>query len=90
VSDEAILAAILPLARLGAVFAEPAGAAAYAGALAAVDAGYLQPDETVVVLNTGSGLKDVRAVTAVTGEPAVIAPELMAVEAALAGQMALR
>jgi threonine synthase len=90
VSDEAILVAILALARLGAVFAEPAGAAAYAGALAAFAAGYLQPDETVVVINTGSGLKDIRAVMAVTGEPTVIAPELPAVEAVLTGQMALR
>jgi threonine synthase len=90
VNDEAILEAILPLARQGAVFAEPAGAAAYAGALAAVAAGDVRADETVVVINTGSGLKDIRAVMAVTREPLVVAPELAAVEVALAGEMVLR
>ncbi len=84
VSDEAILAAILPLARRGATYAEPAGAAAYAGLVAAVAQGLVGADETVVVINTGSGLKDVGATMSVTGEPLVIAPELAAVRAALA------
>jgi threonine synthase len=84
VSDEEILAAILPLARKGATFAEPAGAAAYAGLVAAVAQGLVGADETVVVINTGSGLKDVRATMSVTGEPLVIAPDLAAVRAALA------
>ena len=84
VSDEAILAAILPLARRAAVFAEPAGATAYAGLVAAVKQGLVQPDETVVVINTGNGLKDVRAAMAAAGEPTVIAPDLAAVRSALA------
>jgi threonine synthase len=84
VTDEEILAALLPLARRGAVFAEPAGAAAYAGLAAAVAQGLVAAGETVVVINTGSGLKDVDAVMAVTGEPTVIRPELGAVRDALA------
>ncbi len=62
VSDEEILAAIPALARGSGVFGEPAGAAAYAGLVKAVADGLVGPDERVVVLNTGSGLKDVAGV----------------------------
>ena len=83
VEDSAILEAILPLARLGAVFAEPAGAAAYAGLLQAMCDGLIQPGETIVVINTGSGLKDVNAAIQATGEVTVIEPTLRAVAEAL-------
>jgi threonine synthase len=89
VSDDEILAAILPLARQGATFAEPAGATAYAGALAAAANYMVLEGETVVVLNTGSGLKDIGAVMAVTGEPEIIQPEIGAVRRALAGRLPL-
>ncbi len=59
VSDEEILAAIPALARGCGVFAEPAGAAAYAGLVKAVDDGLARPDERIVVLVTGNGLKDI-------------------------------
>lgn len=59
VTDEEILAAIPALARGSGVFAEPAGAAAYAGLVKAVEKGMVSPDERIVVLSTGSGLKDV-------------------------------
>jgi threonine synthase len=83
VEDAAILASILPLARLGAVFAEPAGATAFAGVQVALAAGLIRHDETVVVINTGSGLKDVPAAMQMTGEPLTIAPTLAAVQSAL-------
>ena len=83
VEDQAILAAIPPLARLGAVFAEPAGAAAYAGLLQAMCDGLVQPGETIVVINTGSGLKDVNAAIQATGEVTIIEPTLQAVAEAL-------
>jgi threonine synthase len=83
VDDEAILSAIPPLARLGAVFAEPAGAAAYAGLLQAWCDGLVTPDETIVVINTGSGLKDVNAAIQATGEPQIIALTLEAVRDAM-------
>ena len=86
VEDAAILQAILPLARLGGVFAEPAGATAYAGLLQAWYDGLVKADETIVAVNTGSGLKDVRAAMEVTGEVRVIAPTLASVRAALASQ----
>jgi threonine synthase len=83
VPDAQILAAILPLARLGALFAEPAGAAAYAGLVQAVRRGLVQPDETIVVINTGSGLKDVAAATAMAGGTTPIEPTLAAVKRVL-------
>ena len=83
VEDSAILQAMLPLARLGGVFAEPAGAAAYAGLLQALSDGLVRPTETIVVINTGSGLKDVNAAIQATAGVRVIAPDLDAVRAAL-------
>jgi threonine synthase len=66
VSDDEILAAIPTLARGCGVFAEPAGAAGYAGLVKAVEQGLVSPDDRIVVINTGSGLKDVKsAMTAV-------------------------
>ncbi len=59
VSDDEILAAIPALARGSGVFAEPAGAAAYAGLVKATNEGLVSPDERIVVINTGNGLKDV-------------------------------
>ena len=79
VDDDAIMQAMLPLARLGAVFAEPAGATAYAGLLQAVCAGLVAPEETIVVINTGNGLKDVGAAIQATGGVTVIPPTLDAV-----------
>ncbi|MEZ4676926.1 MAG: pyridoxal-phosphate dependent enzyme [Caldilineaceae bacterium] len=79
VPDQAILDAILPMARLGGVFAEPAGATALAGLAAAVTQKLIQPHETIVLINTGSGLKDVPAVIQVTGGVETIAPTLDAV-----------
>src|SRR5512138_795083 len=57
VSDDEILKAIAALGRLG-IFAEPAGATAYAGLVRAVADGLVRDDEPILVLNTGSGLKD--------------------------------
>lgn len=80
VPDAEILAAILPLARLGAVFAEPAGAAAYAGLLHAIRHNLVGTEEIIVVINTGSGLKDVNAAIQVAGGTTVIEPTLEAVK----------
>jgi threonine synthase len=61
VSDDAILAAISRLAGATGVFAEPAGAAALAGLETALEEGLVDRDERVVLIITGSGLKDVDA-----------------------------
>lgn len=60
VSDDEILAAVPALAQGSGVFAEPAGAAAYAGLLKAIDERLVHSDEEIVVINTGNGLKDIR------------------------------
>lgn len=60
VSDEEIVAAIPTFARLTGVFAEPSCAAIYAGAKRAVELGHIHPNERVVFISTGNGLKDVR------------------------------
>lgn len=86
VSDEEILQAIPALARGCGVFAEPAGAAAYAGLVKALAEGLVDPDERIVVLATGSGLKDVRAAMRAAGEPLRVAPTLKAVKEALGKQ----
>lgn len=61
VSDDAILAAIPALARGSGVFAEPAAAAAWAGLETAVAEGLVHRSDSVVVMSTGNGLKDVAA-----------------------------
>jgi threonine synthase len=80
VTDEEILAAIPALARGCGVFAEPAGAAAFAGLVKAVNRGLVAPDERIVVINTGNGLKDVasamKAVDLVGTKPYRVAPSL--------------
>jgi threonine synthase len=80
VSDEEILAAIPALARGSGVFAEPAGAAAHAGLIKAVAQGLVSADERIVVLNTGSGLKDVagamKGVELAGTQPYRVAPDL--------------
>jgi len=61
VTDEQILKAIPNLAQRTGIFAEPAGAATWAGVEKAARKGILKSHETVVVINTGSGLKDVNS-----------------------------
>ncbi|OQY52574.1 MAG: threonine synthase [Desulfobacteraceae bacterium 4572_89] len=61
VSDEEIIKAIPDLARKTGVFAEPAGAATWAGVKKAVQNKILKAHDQVVVINTGSGLKDINA-----------------------------
>ncbi|HEX7973473.1 MAG TPA: threonine synthase [Anaerolineales bacterium] len=77
VSDDEILAAIAALGKAG-IFAEPAGATSYAGLVKAVRQGLLRPEQPVLVLNTGSGLKDVRAAMQAVPEAPVIEPTLEA------------
>ncbi len=83
VSDDEILAAMRDLARGVAVFAEPAGSTAYAGFVKAAQAGMIDSSETVVVMNTGNGLKDVKAAMKAAGEAVVIEPTLDAVKTIL-------
>jgi len=87
VSDDEILVAIPELAQKTGVFAEPAGATAYAGLVKAVELGLVSPEDRIVVINTGSGLKDVasamKAAEMTGAEPYRIKPDLEDVKRAL-------
>ena len=75
VEDQSILIAISDLGKVG-IFAEPAGAAAMAGLKKALQDGLVGSDDPILVLNTGSGLKDVKAARQAAGEAPVIPPDL--------------
>ena len=79
VSDEEILQAIAALGPQG-IFAEPAGATAYAGLVKAIRQGIIDAGDPVLVLNTGSGLKDVRAAMQAVKPAPVIEPTLDALK----------
>lgn len=83
VTDDLILAAIPELAQGAGVFAEPAGAAAYAGLKQAVLDGVVTSEDSVAVLVTGSGLKDIRGAMKSVGQAQRVAPSLDAVRALL-------
>ncbi len=79
VTDEAILSAIVDLARRTGVFAEPAGAAAYAGLRALASTGEIE-GRSAAVLVSGNGLKDIASPRAVLAAPTVVEPTLSALE----------
>ena len=79
VKDEDILNAIAALGKMG-IFAEPAGATAYAGVVQAAGSGLVGSDDPILVINTGSGLKDVRAAMQVVPQAPIIEPTLEAVK----------
>lgn len=79
VSDDEILSAIAELGQVG-IFAEPAGATAYAGAVRAIQQGLIGPFTPTMVINTGSGLKDVQAAMRAVKEAPVIEPTIDALK----------
>jgi threonine synthase len=79
VSDEEILRAIAELGAVG-IFAEPAGATAYAGLVKAAATGVVGSADPTLVLNTGSGLKDVQAAISAVKSAPIIEPTLEAVK----------
>jgi len=80
VSDREITSAIAELARKTGIFAEPAAAAAWAGFVKLASLGQMKRGEHVVVMITGSGLKDIAAARKVVGQPHVIRPALTEVD----------
>ncbi len=82
VPDSAILEAIAELGQVG-IFAEPAASTAYAGLVKALEEGIVQPEDPVLVLSTGSGLKDVKAAMQAVKNAPVIEPSLEAVKKVL-------
>jgi threonine synthase len=81
VSDKEILSAISLLAKTAGVFAEPAGAAAMAGLRKLVGEGAIGRQDSVVVMVTGHGLKDIDGVMkAVSHQPLEVENALKDVE----------
>ena len=79
VDDEEIITAIAELGKVG-IFSEPAGAAAFAGLCKAREEGIIQIDDPVVVVITGSGLKDIKAAMQAVSEAPIIEPTLAALK----------
>ncbi len=79
IEENAIYDGISALGKAG-VFAEPAGATAYAGMRKALRDGLIDSSSDVLVVNTGSGLKDIRSAMKATGEAVVIHPDMASLE----------
>lgn len=78
VSDGEILDAQKSLSETTGIFAEPAAAAAFAGFLKACKTGEIQRGERIVVLITGTGLKDIPAAQKNIHIPEAIDPNITA------------
>ena len=81
-SDEAILDAMRLAGKHG-MFAEPAAAAALAGVVSAIDSKIIGANDRVLVMVTGSGLKDTKNAIRAGGQPIAIEPSVAAVAATL-------
>ncbi len=76
VSDEQILQSIPLLARKAGVFGEPAGVTGAAGVRKAVESGIIDPSESVAVIVTGNGLKDIQSAIRAAGRPISVRPDM--------------
>lgn len=83
VTDNEILRAIKYLGSMEGIFAEPAGATAFAGVLKALETKRISKKDRVVAIVTGNGLKDVESAKKAAGEPIIIEPNIQAVKKAL-------
>ena len=83
VSDEDILQSIPMLARKAGVFGEPAGVAGAAGVKRAVEAGIIAPSESVAIIVTGNGLKDIQRAIRAVGRPISVRPDIEEVRKAV-------
>ena len=79
VSDAEIISAIAELGVNG-IFSEPAGSTALAGLKKAIRKGIVAADDPVLVINTGNGLKDVRAAMMAVPNAAIIEPSMNALK----------
>jgi len=89
VSDDEIMEAASVMARNTGIFAEPAAAAAYAGLLKYDKEDKLPASTNNVVMSTGSGLKDLKALRGSIEVPEAIEPILQAVEEAVGSKKAV-
>ena len=80
VSDEQIIQAIPELARESSVFGEPSGVTPLAALQKALRNNMIKDGEKIVVLITGSGLKDVNSAMKSVGQPLNIRPDMKELE----------
>jgi threonine synthase len=78
VSDEEILMAMTTLARYSGVFGEPAGVTGFAGLQKMVREGLVKKDESVALIVSGNGLKDVKSAMKAVQKPEKVKPNLEA------------
>ena len=83
VSDDEIIEGIRLLARTEGIFAETAGGVTIATLARLAAQGVVRPDEVVVALVTGHGLKTVEALSGTVGPTVAIDPTLDAFDAAV-------
>ena len=79
VTDEEIIQGIGELGKYG-IFTEPAGSTAFMGLKKAISTGVITEEDPVVVVNTGNGLKDIRAAMMAVHEAPIIEPSLAALK----------
>jgi len=83
ISDQEILDAVPEMAKLSGVFPEPAAAAPWAAVKKLARHRAMDPNEVVVCIVSGSGLKDPAGASTSAGSPKLIDPSLEAVSEAL-------
>ncbi|MDZ4197069.1 MAG: threonine synthase [Candidatus Izemoplasmatales bacterium] len=84
VTDQQILEAMTLLGSTEGVFSEPAASASLAGLQAALTQGIIQKEETVVIISTGNGLKDIINASKATTPIELTPPTLEALQEFLA------
>lgn len=83
VNDDEIVRSIPEFAQLTGVFAEPAAVASFIGAKRAVQSEYIHSDESVAIIMTGNGLKDVKRAQQSVSGGLTVKPTISAVHEAL-------
>lgn len=89
VEDDAILEALKFTPRLTGVFGEPAGVASVAGVKVAREGNMIGAAESVLVMVTGNGLKDIKTASSVAGRPFLVEPNLASFEKGVLEQNSL-
>jgi len=83
VADDEILQSIPRMARKAGVFGEPAGVAGAAGVARAVAAGIIDPSESVAIVMTGNGLKDIQSAIRAVDRATSVKPNMEEVRTAV-------
>jgi threonine synthase len=83
VTDEEILGSIPLLAQTAGVFGEPAGVAGAAGVMRGVATGVIHRSESVALVMTGNGLKDIQSAMRAVGKTIAVRPEMEEVRRAV-------